>query len=222
MKSLIIDSFPCTKMKNRGEAINMKLLFKRWKIIKKTHENKEACIRKFNEGGKSFANIKCAFNASLLINDSGVLYNTPITAEYFFIPIENIKKVQVKTDKELSAQVKDNKIPIIGDLTFPREIHSFLIINYAEKDFKVEKIIESKMAVLGATEILKARQEYIKNHPNVFLEELEYTLEPSRLNEDTKNMDIPDQINELFKLVEKGALSSEEFNEKKKELLSRM
>jgi len=200
----------------------MKLLFKRWEIMKKTHGNKETCIQKFNEGGKSFANIKCAFNASILINNSGVLYNTPITAEYFFIPIENIKKVQVKTDKELSKQVKDNKIPIIGDLTFPREIHSFLIINYAEKDFKVEKIIESKMAVLGATAILKARQEYIKNHPNVFLEELEYTLEPSNLNEDIKNTNIPDQINDLFNLVEKGALSLEEFNEKKKELLSRM
>jgi hypothetical protein len=210
------------KNKKRGEDIIMKLLYKRWKTMKETHENKETCIRKFNEGGKSFANIKCAFNANILVNNSGILYNTAITTEYFFIPIENINKLQVKTDKELSKQVEDKRIPLIGDLTFPREIHSFLIINYTENDFKIEKIIESKMAVFGVTAILKARQEYLKNHPNLSLEELDYTLEPSCINEDFKNTDIPGQINELFKLVEKGALSLEEFNEKKKELLSRM
>ena len=37
-----------------------------------------------------------------------------------------------------------------------------------------------------------------------------------------KSMDIPDQISKLFELVEKGVITSEEFNQKKKELLSRM
>ena len=200
----------------------MKSLYKKWKTIKKTHENKEACIKKFNEGGKSFANIRCAFNANILINNSGVLYNTQIISEYFFIPVENIKRIQVKTDEELSKQMIAHKIPIIGNLTFPREIHLFLIINYVENGLEAEKTIESKMAVLGVTSILKARQQYIKNHPNCFLEELDYTLEPISFNEGSKPMDIPDQINKLFELVEKGALSSEEFNQKKKELLSKM
>ncbi|MBU3188005.1 hypothetical protein K9O30_00155 [Clostridium bowmanii] len=71
----------------------MKSLYKVWKDKKEAHEIKETYIRKFNEGGKSFANIECAFNANILINNSGVLYNTAITSEYFFIPIENIKKV---------------------------------------------------------------------------------------------------------------------------------
>ena len=108
----------------------MKSLYKLWKSIKEAHENKETCIKTFNGGGKSIANIKCAFNSNLLINNSGVLYNTAITSEYFFIRIENIKKVQVKTDKELTKQMLDNKIPIIGDLTFPKIIHSFLALIY--------------------------------------------------------------------------------------------
>ncbi len=200
----------------------MKLLYNRWKTLKRAQENKKTYIRKFNEGGNSFANIKCAFNANILVNSSGILYNTPITAEYFFVPIENIKKVKVTTDKELSKQVISNKIRIIGDLTFPQETHLFLIITYKENNLEVEKTIESKMATLGATSILKARQEYIENHPNAFLEELDYSLEPKEINGDFNNVDIPGQINKLFELVEKGALSQEEFSKKKKELLSRM
>ncbi|WP_291632574.1 SHOCT domain-containing protein [Clostridium sp.] len=200
----------------------MKSLYKKWKIIKKIRQNKETYIREFNEGGKAFANIRCAFNANILVNNSGVLYNTAITSEYFFIRIENIKKVQVKTDVELSKQIIENKIPIIGDLSFPRQIHFFLIINYTENNLNVEKTIESKMSEVGAISILKARQQYIKDHPNVFLEKIEYTLESRTSNEDFKVMDIPSQINKLFELVEKGALSLEEFNQKKKELLSKM
>lgn len=200
----------------------MKSLYKMWKTMKKARETKEACIKTFNEGGKSFANVKCAFNTNLLINSSGILYNTAITSEYFFIRIESIKRIQVKTDEELTKQMSDNKIPIIGNLTFPRIIHFFLIISYIDKDLELEETIESEMAVFGATSILKARHQYIKNHPGSFLEEIDYTFEPNPLNEDSKNIDIPDQINKLFGLVEKGALSSEEFNEKKKELLSKM
>lgn len=100
----------------------MNLLYRMWKTRNKDYENKKNCIRKFDEGGKAFANIECAFNANIIINNSGVLYNTKITAEYFFIPIENIKKVQVKTDDELSNQVMDNRKPLIGDLPFPRKV----------------------------------------------------------------------------------------------------
>jgi len=75
------------------------------------------------------------------------------------------------------------------------------------------------MAVDGANAILKARKQYIKDHPEVFLEELDYALEAKTPKQDFKSVDIPDQINKLFELVEKGALSIEEFNEKKKELL---
>ena len=143
-------------------------LYKMWKNRKEARLNKEFCIKKFNEGGKYFANIECAFNANILINNSGVLYNTAITSEYFFIPIENIKKVQVKTDQELSKYIVDNKIRKIGNLTFPQVIHLFLIINYEENNLELEKTIESKMAVLGATSIIKARQEYIKKSPSAF------------------------------------------------------
>lgn len=200
----------------------MKSLYQRWETLKKNNENKKTYIRKFNEGGKSFANIECAFNANILINNLGVLYNTPITSEYFLIPIENIKRVQVKTDKELTKQITDNKIPLFGGLTFPREIHFFLVINYTENNIEIEKTIESKMAVEGVTAILKARQQYIEDNPKSLIGELDYTMEPRCLSEDFKTVDIPDQINKLFQLVEKGALSSEEFNRKKKELLSRM
>ena len=200
----------------------MKSLYKIWKITKQARENKEAYIKRFNEGGKSFANIKCAFNANMLINNSGVLYDTTITSEYFFIPIETIKKVQVKTDEELTKHMMDNKIPLIGDLNFPRKTHFFLIINYIENNIEIEKTIESKMAVLGATSILKARQHYNENHPKSFLKEIEYTLQSTSLNDNFNAMDIPNQINKLFELVEIGALSLEEFNQKKKELLLKM
>lgn len=200
----------------------MKSLYKMWKVMKKTHKNKETLIRRFNEGGKAFANIECVFNANILINNSGVLYNTAIESEYFFIPIENIKKINVKTDEELSKNIIVNKIPITCGLTFPQQIHFFLIINYTENDLEVEKTIESKMAEFGASEILKARQRYIKNNPKSSIEELDYTLKPISNNEEFRTMDIPDQINKLFELAEKGVLSTEEFNQKKKELLSRM
>jgi len=200
----------------------MKSLYKVWKTINKDRKSKENCINKFNEGGKSFANIKCAFNANILINNSGVLYNTAINSEYFFIPIENIKKVEVKTDEELSKQITDSKIPIIGDLNFARKIHFFLIIKYTENNMEIEKTVEAKMADVVVTAILKARQHYIKKFPMSFLEELDYTLEPIPYNEKSKDIDIPDQINKLFDLLEKGAISSEEFKQKKEELLSRM
>jgi len=200
----------------------MKSLYKTWKIIKKAREDKETCIRKFNEGGKAFASIKCAFNANILINNSGVLYNTTINSEYFFIPIQNIKKVQVKTDEEISRQVVDDKTPKFGGLTFKQQTHIFLIINYVENNIEVEKTIESKMAEVGAGEILRARKSYIINNPKSSIEELDYILKPIVLNEEFKGTDIPDQINKLFELAEKGIISSEEFNQKKKELLSRM
>ena len=200
----------------------MTSLYKVWKNIKKARKNKENYIRKFNEGGKSFANIICAFNANILVNNSGVLYNTLIMSEYFFIPIENIKKVGIRTDEELAKQMIVNKTPLIGELTFPRNVHLFLRINYTESNTELEKTVETKMAVFAVKSIVKARINYIENYPKSFLEELDYTIEPKSLNEESKAMDIPDQINKLFELVEKGILSSEEFNQKKKELLSRM
>jgi len=200
----------------------MKSLYEMWKTTKKTRENKEACIKKFNAGGKAFANFKCAFNSNILINNSGVLYNTKVISEYFFISIESIIKVEVKSDEELTKGIIENKKPLIGGLTFPRIIHFFLIINYEENNLQHEKTIESKAAVFGATSILKARQEYIKNHPSSILKDFDYTLELKSPNEGQSEMDIPDQINKLFELVEKGALSTEEFNQKKKELLLKM
>jgi len=200
----------------------MKSLYKVWKTIKNDRIKKEDCIRKFNEGGKSFANIKCAFNANILVNDSGVLYNTTIISEYFFIPIEVINKVDIRTDEELAKQMIENKRRFIGDLTFPRIKHHFLRINYTENDIEVEKTIETEMAVFAVTSIIKARQQYVKNYPESFLKELQYTIEPKCLSEEIETMDIPDQINKLFELVQKGVLSSDEFNQKKKELLSRM
>lgn len=88
-------------------------------------------------------------------------------------------------------------------LLFPQMIHLFLIINYKEDNLELEKTIESKMAIFGATSILKARQQYIKKYPTSLLEELQYSLNSNSLNEDSKVMDIPDQIHKLFELVEK-------------------
>ncbi|NNU76867.1 SHOCT domain-containing protein [Clostridium estertheticum] len=200
----------------------MKSLYKVWKAIKNARKNKENYIRKFNEGGKSFANIECAFNANILISNSGVLYNTKIISEYFFIPIEYIKKVGVITDEELTKQVIANKKHIIGELTFPRNTHLFLRINYIENNIELEKTVETKMAVFAVTSIIKARKKYSEIYPEPFIEEIDYTIEPKFLNFGIKDMDVPDQINKLFKLVEKGVLSQEEFNQKKKELLLRM
>ena len=78
------------------------------------------------------------------------------------------------------------------------------------------------MAVFAVTSIVKARKKYSEIYPESFIEEIDYTIEPKSLNFGIKDMDIPDQINKLFKLVEKGVLSQEEFNQKKKELLLRM
>ncbi len=110
----------------------------------------------------------------------------------------------------------------MGSLNFKRQIHFFLIINYIENNLELEKTIESEMAEVGADEILKARKHYIKNNPNSLLEELYYTVESISQNEESKTLDIPDQISKLFELVEKGVITLEEFNQKKKELLSRM
>lgn len=200
----------------------MKSIYKTWKIIKKARANKETFIRKFNEGGKAFATIECAFNANILINNSGVLYNTAINSEYLFIPIQDIKKIQVKTDEEISKQEVSNKTPTFGGLSFKHQIHFFLIINYVENNMEVEKTIESKMAESGAGGILRARENYIINNPNSYIEELDYSIKPLMINEESKGVDIPDQINKLFELSQKGIISPQEFNKKKKELLSRM
>ena len=193
-----------------------------WEDRKKANKSKEAYIKKFNEGGKAFSNIKCAFNANILINNSGILYNTQITSEYFFVPIEKIRSVQVKTDEELTKGVVDNKRPLIAGLTFPKLIHFFLIINYEENNLQLEKTIESEMAEDAVNAILKARQHYIMEHPKSILEGLDYIIKPRSHNEDSHVMDIPEQIKKLFELVEIGALSTEEFNQKKKELLLKM
>lgn len=200
----------------------MKSLYKVWKATRNAKKDKENYIKKFNEGGKSFASIKCAFNANILVNSSGVLYNTKIDSEYFFIPIENIKKVVIKSDEDLEKNMGTNKIRIIGELTFPRNIHLFIRINYTENNIEVEKTVETKMAVFAVSSIVKARELYIEKYPKNVLSEFMYSIEPSSLVPESDNMDIPDQINRLFKLVEKGALSKEEFDQKKKELLLRM
>jgi len=193
-----------------------------WEDRKKANKSKEAYIKKFNEGGKAFSNIKCAFNSNILINNSGIIYNTQITSEYFFVPIEKIRSVQVKTDEELTKDVVDNKKPLIGGLTFPKLIHFFLIINYEDNNLKFQRTIDSEMAEEAATAILKARQQYIIEHPNTILAELDYEIKFSSHHEDFVVMDIPGQIQKLFQLVEMGALTTEEFNQKKKELLLKM
>lgn len=200
----------------------MKSLYKVWKATRNDKKNKENYILKFNEGGKFFASIKCAFKANILVNSSGVLYNTTINSEYFFIPIECIKKVGVRSDEDLDKKMAPNKIHLIGELTFPRNIHLFIRINYTENNIEVEKTVETKMAVFAVLSIVKAREQYIRKYPKNFLEEFNYSIELNSLNSEIENMDIPDQINKLFKLVEKGALSQEEFSQKKKELLLRM
>ena len=193
-----------------------------WESRKKAHKCKEAYIRKFNAGGKAFSNIKCAFNANILINNSGILYNTEITSEYFFVPIEKIRKVQVKSDQELTKSMNDNKKPIIGGLTFPKLILFYLTINYDENNLELEKTIESEMAEAAVNAILKARKHYIIEHPKSILDGLDYTIESKSHNEESKVMDIPSQIQKLFELVQMGALSTEEFDQKKKELLLKM
>jgi len=200
----------------------MKSLYKVWKATRNAKKNKVNYIRKFNEGGKFFASIKCAFNANILVNSSGVLYNTTINSEYFFIPIECIRKVGIRSDEDLEKKMAPNKIHLIGELTFPRNIHLFIRINYTENNIEAEKTVETKMAVFAVSSIVKAREQYIIKYPKNFLEEFNYSIEPNSLNSEIENMDIPDQINKLFKLVEKGALSQEEFSQKKKELLLRM
>jgi hypothetical protein len=137
-------------------------------LIKTRKENlnkREENIKKFNEGGIVIANIKCAFDDVLSINKTGVLYNTSILSEHFFIPIEKIKKAEVIGGEVVSEDARAAQATIFDVLSFARKTRPFLVIYYMEDESEAKKIIQTETAAAAADAITDAIKQYLGEHP---------------------------------------------------------
>lgn len=140
---------------------------------------------------------------------------TPITYKMigFRIPLENIINVEYKNETDIEKDVTLTRLLVLGIFAFGAkkkkvEKHDYLIVTYNENGIENKIIFEPSHCSPSAlvSEILKLRS----------------NIEIVNIRDKDNNEDITDKIRKLSALKDEGILTEEEFNNKKKELLSKI
>lgn len=156
---------------------------------------------------------------SLSINNKGVFFSKSLPFSSFVIPVENIIKVESKTDTQISKDVTLTRLVLLGIFAFgvkkkSKEEHNYLVLTYKEDGIENTIIFEATSGILGSSvgtltsAIMKARQEYAKEHPDV------------NQSQHAQSTDTISQLERLASLKEKGILSEEEFQSQKGKILN--
>jgi hypothetical protein len=90
----------------------------------------------------------------------------------------------------------------------------YLVITYTQNGIENSIVFQSDSVDILSSAIMKARQVYAKNHPEVQQQQTK--------SDNTQADDIPTQIKKMSDLKDQGILTKEEFETKKKDLLSKM
>lgn len=197
-----------------------------------SREEKEKFKELIKSGGKPYASAYGEYggghpeldrncSGTITVNRLGVFFSS--LYGQFFIPVENITKAEYKNEEQISKDVTLTRLLAFGIFAFglkkKRKDETFYyVLSYKEKGidntivFKVSKVLGMNMAGSLASGTIKARQEYINEHPEA--------LEPQGNVSNTA--DIPEQIRKLSELKDQGILTEQEFEYKKKELLAKM
>ena len=151
----------------------------------------------------------------ITINKAGLFFSTMLPFSCFIIPIENIKKAEFKTEEQIHKDVTLGRLLLFGVFAFgmkkkTKTQKNYLVVIYEENGIENIVIFEAQKAGALASAIARARQEYIKENP------------AAEIKDTPAVIDIPEQIRKLAELKEQGIITQEEFEVKKKELLSKM
>lgn len=202
-----------------------------WDNAKAKKEHNDAVIKRMKEGKQLFAatvkysgghrEVTKACDVILVVNPYGVFFRPGIT-QVIHLPIESIIRAEYVDGTQISKDVTLTRLLLFNILAFGlkkkrTEEHHFIVITYIENGIENKIIFEHKKAPEAVGAIMQAKHEYINTQPI-----LEVNTAVKSIEEEPKNLDIPEQIRKLAALKEDGILTDEEFQNKKAELLSRL
>lgn len=177
---------------NLAETINEKTLLK----VKAKYQGGHPDLPESSDG-------------KITINKLGLYFGGTLRID-FKIPIEDIAKVEYKTEDQLRTDAALARYELFGIFSAGMNSkRSFLLLTYDESGLENKIIFESKDAPGIVAAVMKVRQEYVKTAPKEApISEIQ--------------VDIPVQIKKLAELRDSGILTDTEFESKKKELLAKM
>ena len=151
----------------------------------------------------------------ITINKAGIFFEVMFPFAGLIISIENIKKAEFKTEEQIHKDVTLGRLLLFGVFAFgmkkkTKTQKNYLVVIYEENGIENTVVFETQKAGALASALARARQEYIKENP------------AAETKESPAAIDIPEQIRKLAELKEQGIITQEEFEVKKKELLSKM
>jgi hypothetical protein len=153
----------------------------------------------------------------LVVNSAGVFFNGKKSGCYFYLPVTSILRAAFETGEEISRNAVFSRLLAISGFVFAykqrtRVKHMFLTIDYVENGSENVVLLETQMANEFASAIARVRQE-----TNVKKDKEPETEVKTEQKKSVSELMI--EINELRAL---GILTTEEFIEKKRDLLSRI
>lgn len=132
----------------------------------------------------------------------------------YTIPYENITNVSIKTDEQISKDVTIGRLLLLGVFAFgakkkTKNTTNYLVIDYSENGVSTSAIFTGKDVPSFHASLLKMQQALYKKNGG----KNETVSIQNSIN------DPYSEIEKLHDLMEKGIISKEEFDEKKKQLL---
>lgn len=193
---------------------------------KESKEKKKQAFNEFKSQGKiiGFAagkylgghpDILVSLDGMIHVNPSGIFFDASLSNQFFFIPISQIMKSELKTEEQISKDVTLTRLVALGIFAFGLkkkriEKQFYLIITYIDAGIENTIAVETNaVASTASSAIVKFRMEYAKTNPEIV-----------STNEDINS--IPNMLKKLSDLKNDGILTEAEFNEKKKELLAKI
>jgi hypothetical protein len=150
---------------------------------------------------------------TLKVKSTGILFRKGV--QQFCMQIQDIIKVESKTNEQISKDVTLTRLIALGIFAFGLkkkriDKHTYLVITYSDCGIENTILFETDHAQTISGAIIKAKQQQEINNPKV------------SVNIQENTFDIPEQIKKLADLKEQGILTEDEFQKKKDELLSRI
>lgn len=158
----------------------------------------------------------------LTVDNDKITYRSGLlSTSRFEIPIQEVTNANLQTQEQISRNVTLARVLMFGVFALGMkkkkvDTTQYLVISYKENGIENSVVFQSSYIGGLSSSIMKARQVYAKNHPEI---------EEQRQTESTNTQpvdDIPTQIKKLADLRDQGILTEDEFNKKKTELLAKM
>jgi hypothetical protein len=146
---------------------------------------------------------------NITVKSTGVFFQVNAKYNFIFIPVEKIVKAEFQTGEQIAKNEALSRILAFSGFSFAfdkksRERHMYLTITYREKEVESSILIECKNANRLASAITKIIQDCEK------------------ASKVTNDISLIELMKEISVLKAMSVITEEEYNEKKKELLSRI